>query len=96
MFRCEECGSVFGLPRLKREPRGECFGAPASETICICPECGSDDIRSVKRVSVCPRCGWEEDDPAETIYVCPECGYEDMMITMMEGNLRCLRPMMSL
>ena len=96
MYRCKRCNSMFGLPGLRRESRGECFGAPAMETICVCPDCGSDDIRLARRVSVCPRCGWEVDDPNETIYACPECGYEGMRITVMEGNLRCLRPMMSL
>lgn len=96
MYRCEQCGSTFGLPDLRRESRGECFGAPTIETVCVCPDCGSDDIRVVRRVSVCPRCGWEEDDSDDTVYVCPECGCEEMKITVMEGKLKCLRPMMSL
>lgn len=46
MCKCMDCKEVFDVSEVVtiREYRGEFWGAPAYETIGVCPWCRSDDI----------------------------------------------------
>ena len=44
MFKCRDCGAYFQECEEVSESRGEFWGMPAYETMCYCPECGSDDF----------------------------------------------------
>ena len=43
-YKCAECGQPFDKPEEREDYRGEFWGIPAYETICVCPYCGSDEI----------------------------------------------------
>ena len=43
-FKCRDCGAYFDEYEEVQESRGEFWGMPAYETMCYCPECGSDDF----------------------------------------------------
>lgn len=49
-FRCACCGSTFKEPEVHEYTQtSECFGFPATETICesFCPVCGDDCIEEI-------------------------------------------------
>lgn len=41
-FKCIDCGREFDTPTVVKEDRGECWGIPAYENVCVCPFCGGD------------------------------------------------------
>lgn len=43
-YKCNDCEAEFDGPREYSERVGEFWGAPAYETFCVCPECGSEDF----------------------------------------------------
>ncbi len=70
MYKCEDCGRVFG--RLKRywENQGVVGDSPLLERYWACPFCGG----SWYRLADCAVCGqqWAADQLSEGI--CPDCG----------------------
>lgn len=40
-FKCEDCGKLFGYPKIIKESRGEYWGIPCQEDVGVCPHCGS-------------------------------------------------------
>lgn len=45
-YKCYNCGKIFDEEDsgFKRELVGEFWGAPAYESVMVCPECRSDDL----------------------------------------------------
>ncbi len=45
-YRCSDCGNIFAEDEIEtvRESRGEFWGAPAYETVSVCPYCHSDEF----------------------------------------------------
>lgn len=47
MCKCENCGATFTEGKIINEYRGEYWGAPAYESIEVCPICGDDCIEDI-------------------------------------------------
>jgi hypothetical protein len=45
-YRCANCGAELEEDEVKtiEDPRGEFWGMPCSETIYVCPVCGTDAL----------------------------------------------------
>lgn len=45
-YRCDNCGAELEEDEVKaiEDPRGEFWGMPCSETIYVCPVCGTDAL----------------------------------------------------
>lgn len=41
-YKCWDCGAYFDEYDKVKEYRGEFWGTPAYETMCVCPVCGGD------------------------------------------------------
>ena len=48
-FKCEECGKLFGYPKIVKESRGEYWGIPCHEDVAYCPHCGGWDFHEVEQ-----------------------------------------------
>lgn len=53
MYVCCECGSIFENLVIVKEDRGECFGFPAYEEVCVSPCCYGDYAETFQ----CDCCG---------------------------------------
>lgn len=69
--KCTECGHVFREIDAAQttEYLGEYFGAPASETIACCPECGGD----YEILVPCEVCGEEYTEEELHYGICDNC-----------------------
>lgn len=67
-----ECGAVFEEPARREESRGEFWGVPCSETVYLCPTCGSDVFCEA---GMCDGCGeWVAlDDICFNDGLCDKC-----------------------
>lgn len=53
MFKCENCGSVFENPEIKKGYLCECGMQSIYESIGVCPNCSCDEYHEAKKCSVC-------------------------------------------
>lgn len=49
-YVCCECGYEFDEPRIERDYRGEFWGVPAYEDVCVCPNCKTDYIEEKEEI----------------------------------------------
>ena len=75
MFCCCNCHATFesGEERIIKE-RSECFGFPAVEEFCVCPECGSDDYEEAFICRICGDTFPKSEEDCEG--VCEKCSGE--------------------
>lgn len=76
MYYCEDCGNVFEDYEIEQEFHSE-VDTRRYEEIHVCPNCGSDEIVTMKR---CPICN---NDYVGDGDICDEC--KDIALEMWQG-----------
>ena len=53
MYICDNCKHIFEEPAEQYDFTSECWGAPVTHSVNVCPNCGSDEIDEMDKCDVC-------------------------------------------